>query len=90
MTDLIKTTKGYMLQSSDDMVDAELKKLIHSWNENTKPINVLEALDKSIHYSWTSGFWIRCLQILYDSICKHYNTTHEEVVKNAVWRNELV
>ena len=76
----------HLLIAPDNELDASMKPLIAKWSVPTTPIQILEVLDQCVHGSLASGFVVNLLQILYDTSCKHHNTTHEEVLKLATWR----
>lgn len=75
-----------LLQASDGQLDAAMKPLIEKWSDPPTPAQILEVLDHCIHGSLASGFVVHALQIVYDARRKEENTTHEEVVKLAIWR----
>ncbi len=78
-----------LLQSApDSQIDATMKPLISKWKNPPTPIQVLEVLDHCIHGSLSSGMVVHVLQAIYDKVCEDNNTTHEEVVKLATWRND--
>lgn len=52
------------------------------------PIQILEVLDHCIHGALAHGAIITVLQMMYSETCVQANTTHEEVIKNASWRDE--
>lgn len=78
--------KELLLTASDSQLDACMHPLIKKWDEPPTPIQILEVLDHCINGALASGFMVAALQAIYDSTCKKNNTTHDEVVKNAVWR----
>ena len=75
-----------LLEMPDSQIDASMQKLIRSWAEPPKAIEVLEVLDKCIYSSLASGLVINVLQMLYDTRCQEEGTTHEECAKKATWR----
>jgi hypothetical protein len=78
--------KQLLLEAPDSQLDAQMKPLIKKWSDSPAPIEILEVLDLCIHAGLASGVVVNVLQILYDDACKSNNTTHEEVVKLAIWR----
>ena len=80
--------KKILLTAPDTQLDASMKPLIEKWSDPPTPIQVLEVLDHCIHGALASGIVITVLQLMYKDICTQANTPHEEVVKNAAWRNE--
>lgn len=79
----------HLLDAPDSQLDAAMKPLIEKWGDPATPIQILEVLDHCIHGSLASGFVVSLLQIMYDMSCTHYKTSHEEVVKNASWRDSV-
>jgi len=84
MKEIIET----LLIAPDSQMDASMKSLIAKWSDPPTPIQVLEVLDHCIYGGLASGIVINLLQILYDLACEENNTTHDDVVKQATWRNE--
>lgn len=82
----MKELRDYLLKAPDTQLDAAMKPLIEKWDDEPTPLQVLEVLDHCIHGSLASGFVVAALQAVYDVQCKKANTTHEEVVKQATWR----
>jgi hypothetical protein len=80
--------KDILLAAPDSQIDAAMKPLIEKWSDPPTPIQILEVLDHCIHGGLASGFVVHALQIVYDVACKDANTTHEEVVKQATWRQD--
>ena len=81
--------KNLLLQASDDQLDASMFPLIEKWDDKgPTPIQVLEVLDKCARYSLASGFTMQTLGVVYELTLADYNTTHDEVVKQATWRTE--
>ena len=82
----VKELREYLLKAPDSQLDAAVKPLIEKWDEDPTPLQILEPLDLCINGSLASGFVVAALQAVYDVQCKKMNTTHEEVVKQASWR----
>lgn len=82
----MKELRDLLLKSSDSQLDAAMFPLIEKWDDDPTPLQVLEVLDMCINGSLASGFVVATLQAVYDIQCKKFNTTHEEVVKQAAWR----
>lgn len=82
--------KELLLKAPDYQLDESMKEKIKAWSNPIKAIEILEVLDHCIHASLASGFIIKTLQLLYDIALRDEGTTHEEVVKSATWREELV
>jgi hypothetical protein len=75
-----------LLQLSDDALDNNIKVLIRNWNFNPSALQILEILDKCIYGSLCDSFCIKLFEILLESKIKEENTTYDEVVKKAYWR----
>lgn len=79
--------KELLLTAPDSQLDAAMKTLVKAWDNEPTPIQLLEVLDHCIHGSMSSGMIVTLLQLTYKQACENALTTHEEVVKNATWRN---
>lgn len=80
--------KTILLTAPDTQLDASMKPLIEKWSEPPTPIQILEVLDHCIFGALASGVVVTVLQTMYDESLIQANTTHEEVIKKATWRNE--
>lgn len=78
--------KRILLTATDMQIDASMKPLIEKWEEPPTPIQILEVLDHCIHGALANGLIVTVLQMMYAESCAKANTSHEEVVKNASWR----
>jgi hypothetical protein len=72
---------------SEGQLDSHMHPLIQAWDEPPKARQILEVLDNCIHGALASSFVITALQAMYDIACKREQTTHEEVIKDAPWRD---
>ena len=84
----LEELKKSLLGFSDDALDQSLKKLIEAWTHPLTPISVLEVVDKAIHGSLAAGVIVAFLQAVYLRSCLDADTSHEEVVKMATWREQ--
>ena len=82
--------KELLLTASDNQLDASMFPLIEKWSDPFKAIEILEVLDKCIYGSLASDFTISVLQILYDKALAEEGLAHEELIKDAIWRKDLV
>ncbi|HEY3526080.1 MAG TPA: hypothetical protein VGK47_07780 [Nitrososphaeraceae archaeon] len=80
--------KKILLSAPEHLLDDSMKTLVEKWSETPTPIEILEVLDHCIHGALAAGMVVTMLQMMYKESCDKANTTHEEVVKNASWRNE--
>ncbi len=71
---------------SDRQIDPAMHPLIRKWDEEPTPRQILEVLDECIHGSLASSFVVSTLQVVYDMACKRVGVTHEDVIKDAPWR----
>lgn len=83
-----KEIKEILLKLSDDALDHKMKPYIEKWNDDPTPHQILEVLDHCIYGGLTSEFIITLFQGMYDDSLSQNNLTHEEVIKDAHWRNE--
>ena len=80
--------KNLLLQATDSQLDASLFPLIEKWDDEPTPLQLLEVIDKCIYGSLASGFVVGLLQACYELACADRGTTHDEVVKQATWRED--
>lgn len=78
--------KFILLGAPNAQLDASMKPLIEKWGNPPTPIQILEVLDHCIHGALATGIVVTVLQMMYKDACIQANTTHEEVIKNASWR----
>jgi hypothetical protein len=78
--------KQLLLTAPAGQLDACMKPLIEKRDTPAKAVQILEVLDSCIHGGLASGFTVRLLQMLYDAALTTEKTTHETVVKLAIWR----
>lgn len=78
--------KEILLQALESQLDPSVQNLIQSWDDTPKAIQVLEALDQCVRYSSGSGFVVIFLHYILEDSIKQENTTYEEIVKLATWR----
>jgi hypothetical protein len=83
-----KAIVEYLMNAPDTQLDKAMKLLIAKWSDPPTPLQILEVLDHCIYGSLASGFVVTLLQTSYDIVCKKDGVTHEDVVKNATWRND--
>lgn len=81
--------KTLLLSAPDGQLDACMRPYIEKWDTPARAIQILEVLDLCIYGALASDFAVRLLQMLYDEALSTEKTTHEEVVKLAVWRTSL-
>ena len=79
--------KNVLLRAPSNELDPVVHGLIEKWNEEPTSLQVLEVLDKVIYGSLASTFTVMVLQSLYGKALANENTTHDKVVKLAVWRD---
>jgi hypothetical protein len=77
-----------LLRAPDTQIDACIKPLISKWSDPPTPIQVLEVLDNCINGGLASGFVVTLLQEIYQITCKNNDITHDEVIKQAHWRDK--
>ena len=78
----------HLLSAPDSQLDDTMKAKILKWSRPYRAIDVLEVLDLCTHSSLSSGIVVTCLKMMYEDLLVQEHTTHEEVVKNATWREE--
>lgn len=78
--------KQLMLEAPDGQLDKSMLPLIENWDDEPKAIQILEVLDKCIHYGLASGFVVSSLQIMLEFAMKDQDVTLEQLEPLAVWR----
>lgn len=68
-------------------VDHVLVKLINNFDEVPKAIQILEVVDKAIHGSLASGFYVSLFQIMLEMALKNEGIVLADIVPKACWRN---
>jgi hypothetical protein len=77
-----------LLEAPDTQLDASMKPLIEKWSKPAKAREILEVVDQCIFSALASGVILIALEALYEEACKAENTIHEDVIKDAPWRDE--
>ena len=85
MIEIVKLLKT----APDGSLDKQMQPYIAKWSDPPTPLQVLEVLDHCINGALANGMVIRVLQVLYDERCAAEGVKHEDVAKNAKWREEL-
>ena len=80
--------KQLMLKAPTEQLDHSLFPLIEKWDNEPKAIQILEVLDHCIHASLASEFTIAALQIMLGTAIENENTTLEQLVPLATWRQD--
>lgn len=83
-----KSLKDLLLEAPEGHLDKAALDSIREWDDtNPKALQILKTLDMCVHAGLSSGFVIGVLeQMLYYYTTKE-KTTHEELIKEATWRN---
>jgi hypothetical protein len=79
-----------LLKLSDESLDPSMKVLLKAWPEKPSAIQILEVLDRGVFGALTSDFVMNLLMVGYEEACRAEGVTHEDVVKLATWRKELL
>ena len=81
--------KDALLKAPDSQLDAEMFSLIEKWNDEPTSLQVLEVLDRCVYAGLASSFVIVLLESILDMAMTLENTTIEEVIKLATWREDI-
>lgn len=85
------STKEVWLAAPSSQVDPQVIKLIQErWDDTPTSLQVLEVQDKCVHYGWSSDFVVTALQVTLEVTLKSENTTLEDILPQATWREEMV
>jgi len=83
-----KSLKELLLEAPEGHLSESALESIREWGEpEPKALQILKTLDMCVNAGLSSGFVIGVLeQMLYYYTTKE-KTTHEELIKEATWRN---
>ena len=84
----MKFIKEQLLKAPDSQLDACIFPLIEKWDDEPTSLQILEVLDECIYSALASGFVIVLLENLLDIAMKRENTTLDDIVLYAVWRDK--
>ena len=82
----MESIKTILLEAPESEIDPSILGLIEKWDEPATPLQILEALDMSVHYAAASDFAIGVFQVILDQALARENMSYDEVVAKAVWR----
>lgn len=88
MKDMASALKQVLLTAPESQLDPSMFPLIEKWDDPPRAIQLLEAIDKCIYSSLSSGFVLTGMQLAYKRACENEGVTHEELVPSATWRAE--
>ena len=74
-------------QAPDSQLDSCVKPKIAKWSSPPTSLEVLEVVDEVVHSSLGSDFTVRLLNLILSDSLKRENTTLEQIVPQAHWRN---
>lgn len=80
-------TKQILLSAPNHHLEQSMKDLIVTWDDPPTPLQILKVLDFCIQGALATGMMINILQDMHQKSCQQFNTSHEEVIKRAVWRS---
>lgn len=85
----MSTLKELLLDAPETQLDKAALDDIRTWNEPPKALEILKTLDMCVHSALASGFAIQVLELMLDVQMKEEGTTHEELGKEAFWRERI-
>ena len=83
----MKDIKKMLLEAPDSQLDQSMKPLIEKWEAVPTALQILEVVDKVVHYSLGSGFTVQLLHFLLNDALGREQTSLDELAKQATWRN---
>ena len=81
--------RDLLLQAPNNELDSVAKVWISKWGDKPDPASILYVLDMCVNGSLCTDFCITVMDAMLKEVIREENTTMEEVVKNAHWRNDL-
>lgn len=84
-----KTIRELLLSAPQSQLSKHARALVFRWSEPPKAVEVLEVLDKCVHFAWSSGFVVTMLELELNEAMRREGTTLEALENDAVWRDDL-
>lgn len=82
--------KEHFLLAPDTQIGAGTMSTIRLWDDSPTALQILRTIDSAVHISDCTSFVIRTLEIYLDKAIANEQTTYEEVVKSATWRDNWI
>ena len=79
--------KELMLEGPDDHIADFVKKTVEEWSDPPTAIEILKSIDAGVHGGGVSQFTLGALDMLLVAAIRRENTTYDELIKHAAWRN---
>ena len=84
-----KTTKEVWLEAPEEQMSSSIKNIIREkWHDEPTAIQILEAVDHCVHWGASSDFVVTALNTYMHAALKSEGKTYEQLVTEAVWREE--
>ena len=80
--------RDLLLEGPDGQIADFVKDTIREWSDKPTALEILKSLDAGVHGGGVSEFTLGVLDTLLVLAIKQENTTYDDVVKQAIWRNE--
>lgn len=84
-----KQIKETLLEAPEGQLDPCVFPLIEKWNDEPTALQILEVLDNCVNGGLASQFVMVLFESLLDMTIKKENTTYEELLKLATWREKI-
>lgn len=88
MVDNTETLKNQLLNGPDTHIDAGTKESIRKWDSPASATNILQTLDCATFSGGASSIVLYVLDELLRRAIANENTTYDDVVKSATWREK--
>ena len=88
--DISTSFKSLMMEAPDSHLSPNIRGMIEAeWSEPPTAIQILKALDFSVYGGEASDFAVGCMEQMLEFQMRVEQLTEEEILKQAVWRNEF-
>ena len=80
--------RDLLLLGPDGQIAEFVKDTVREWSDQPTALQILKSLDAGVHGGGVSEFTLGVLDTLLVLAIKQENTTYDDVVKQATWRNQ--
>jgi hypothetical protein len=85
----MKNLTQHLISAPDTQLDPSMRAHIQEeWSEKPTALEILEVLDKVIHFALGSGFVIMVLETMLNDAMLEEKTDMKTLSEKATWRNE--
>lgn len=85
----MSSLKQHLITAPDTQLDKSMREYIEQhWHDEPTALEILEVLDKCVHFALASGLVVMVLETMLMTAMKAEKTNMVELEKLATWRTE--